>query len=47
MVDDTTFRLRAERNENGSGRVYSLTYRAVDACGNATEETTTVTVPRR
>jgi hypothetical protein len=47
VVDDTTFRLRAERSESGSGRVYSLTYRAVDACGNATEETTTVTVPRR
>ena len=26
VVDDTTFRLRAERNENGSGRVYTITY---------------------
>jgi predicted extracellular nuclease len=46
VVDDTTFRLRAERSETGSGRVYTLTYRVVDACGNASQQTATVTVPR-
>ena len=46
VVDDLdTFRLRAERNENGAGRIYTITYRAVDACGNATIESATVTVP--
>jgi endo-1,4-beta-xylanase len=45
MVNQTTFQLRAERNENGSGRVYTITYRATDACGNATTKSATVTVP--
>jgi len=44
-VDQDTFRLRAERNENGAGRTYTITYRAVDACGNATTESASVTVP--
>ncbi len=44
-VDKDTFRLRAERNENGSGRVYTLTYRATDACGNTTTRSATVRVP--
>jgi predicted extracellular nuclease len=44
-VDDDTFDLRAERNENGSGRTYTLTYRAVDDCGNATTASATVRVP--
>jgi hypothetical protein len=47
VVNDTTFRLRAERSETGSGRVYTLTYRATDACGNSTEGSATVSVPRR
>ena len=47
VVDRDTFRLRAERNENGAGRIYTITYRAVDACGNATTESATVTVPIR
>jgi hypothetical protein len=44
-VDDKTFDLRAERHENGSGRTYTLTYRAVDDCGNATTASATVRVP--
>jgi predicted extracellular nuclease len=44
-IDDDTFDLRAERNENGSGRTYTLTYRAVDDCGNATTGAATVRVP--
>lgn len=45
IVDDDSFRLRAERDENGSGRVYTITYRATDACGNSTTESATVAVP--
>jgi hypothetical protein len=47
IVNNTTFQLRAERDENGSGRIYTLTYRAADACGNTTTESATVTVPIR
>jgi predicted extracellular nuclease len=43
--DDTTFRLRAERSGTGSGRVYTVTYRATDDCGNATTASATVSVP--
>jgi len=45
IVDDDTFRLRAERSGLGIGRVYTITYEATDACGNVTTETATVTVP--
>jgi hypothetical protein len=31
--------------KTGDGRVYTITYRAIDACGNSTEATATVTVP--
>jgi uncharacterized protein len=46
IVDQDTFRLRAERSDNGTGRIYTITYRATDACGNSTTASTTVTVPR-
>jgi hypothetical protein len=46
-VDLDTLRLRAERSEDGTGRVYTLTYRATDACGNRTTKSVTVTVARR
>jgi predicted extracellular nuclease len=45
IVDDDTFRLRAERSSLGTGRVYTVTYRATDACGNMTESSATVEVP--
>jgi predicted extracellular nuclease len=45
IVDDDTFQLRAERSEDGSGRTYTITYRATDACGNQTHATATVRVP--
>ena len=45
IVDDTTFRLRAERSRVGTGRVYTVTYSATDATGNVTTESATVTVP--
>ncbi len=48
VVDsDTSFRLRAERSETGTGRVYTVTYRATDACGNVTVRSATITVPVR
>jgi uncharacterized protein len=47
IVDRDTFRLRAERDETGAGRVYRITYRATDACGNAATQSATVTVPVR
>jgi hypothetical protein len=37
--------LRAERSGKGDGRVYTITYQAVDASGNTSEATATVTVP--
>lgn len=46
VVDDTTFKLRAERHVNGSGRVYTITYEATDDCGNTAIATAEVTVPR-
>lgn len=45
IVDNDTFRLRAERSGTGGGRVYTVTYRATDACGNTTTTSATVSVP--
>jgi uncharacterized protein len=45
IVDNDTFRLRAERSDTGTGRIYTITYQATDACGNATIQSATVTVP--
>jgi predicted extracellular nuclease len=45
VVDDMQFMLRAERSGNGTGRVYTLTYLATDACGNSATDAATVTVP--
>ena len=42
----TDIELRAERSATGPGRVYELTFSAVDATGNATPARVTVTVPR-
>ena len=46
IVDDDSFRLRAERSGRGTGRVYTITYEAEDACGNTTTASVTVSVPR-
>lgn len=40
-----TLKLRAERSGSGSGRVYSIGLRCVDASGNSTARTIPVTVP--
>jgi predicted extracellular nuclease len=45
VVDDRTIRLRAERNEDGEGRVYTITFEATDDCGNSTQGSATVQVP--
>jgi N-acetylneuraminic acid mutarotase len=42
---DLSLDLRAERDSHGPGRVYRLTYGAVDASGNSTTAFTVVTVP--
>ena len=44
---DTVFRLRAERQGQGDGRVYSITYTAMDGSGNTTPATVVVTVPHQ
>jgi len=43
--DDRNVRLRSERSGNGSGRVYTLTYRLTDGSGNETEAEVKVYVP--
>jgi hypothetical protein len=42
--DDGSIYLRAERSGKGAGRVYTITYQAVDDSGNVTVKSTTVTV---
>jgi VCBS repeat protein len=44
-VPDFEFQLRAERDGNGAGRFYSITYTAIDGSGNATRATALVTIP--
>ena len=44
---DTSFALRAERSGTGSGRVYTIVYRATDSSGNTSLATATVSVPHR
>lgn len=41
---DTEFALRSERNGKGNGRIYTITYLAIDQAGNTTEAQATVTV---
>jgi hypothetical protein len=44
-TDDRSFQLKATRAGGGSGRVYTITYRARDASGNATLKSAQVVVP--
>jgi hypothetical protein len=46
VVDDLTVKLRAERSGTGTGRVYTLTWEATNACGATTTASATVTVPK-
>jgi hypothetical protein len=43
-TDDRSFSLRKQRDGNGDGRVYTVTYRATDDCGHEVEASATVTV---
>jgi len=45
IVDNDTVKLRVERSGKGTGRLYTLTYRATNVCGNATTAKASVTVP--
>ncbi|HIJ53138.1 MAG TPA: hypothetical protein HPP66_08300 [Planctomycetes bacterium] len=45
ISDDGSVYLRAERSGTGSGRIYTITYQAVDDSGNAAVASATVTVP--
>ena len=42
---DFDFQLRAERSDTGDGRIYTVSYRASDAGGNAVMVTRDVVVP--
>jgi predicted extracellular nuclease len=46
IVDDYHFKLRAERSGTGEGRIYTITYKVTDTCGNETIATMTVSVPK-
>jgi hypothetical protein len=45
-ADCKSVQLRAERKNNGNGRVYTITFKVTDASGNVTTATARVTVPR-
>jgi hypothetical protein len=45
IIDDFTFCLRAERCGNGSGRTYTVTYKAIDVSGNESMASITIEVP--
>ena len=47
QIDDYTFTIRAERDETGTGRTYTITYRATDGSGNAATQSVNVSVPVR
>lgn len=42
---DFEFRLRAERSDSGTGRIYTVIYRAADASANLSGSATFITVP--
>ena len=46
IIDDRTFNLRAERAGSGDGRIYTITYRVTDSCGNSNEYSIFVTVAK-
>jgi hypothetical protein len=45
IINDFTFNLRAERSGTGSGRIYTITYKATDVSGNYAVASVTVEVP--
>ena len=45
QIENGNIFLRAERSGLGTGRVYTITYKATDASGNSAQDSATVTVP--
>ena len=45
VIDGSSVFLRAERSGLGEGRIYTLTWRAMDQAGNSSLASATVTVP--
>jgi PKD domain len=45
IIDNFTFSLRAERSGKGSGRIYTVTYKATDRSGNEAVVSVTIEVP--
>lgn len=45
IINNFTFNLRAERSGTGTGRIYTITYRATDASGNVAMVSVTIEVP--
>ena len=45
VVSGNTLRLRAERADDGAGRIYTVTYTFTDQAGNSSQASATVTVP--
>ncbi|MEO5945964.1 MAG: T9SS type A sorting domain-containing protein, partial [Chitinophagaceae bacterium] len=45
IIDEHHIKLRAERSGNGNGRIYTITIKSTDDCGNVATKTVTVTVP--
>ncbi len=45
VINDFTFNLRAERSGTGTGRTYTITYKATDASNNTAIASVVVTVP--
>ncbi|MBW8040713.1 MAG: HYR domain-containing protein [Planctomycetes bacterium] len=43
--EDDSIYVRSERSGANSGRIYTITYQAVDDCGNATVRSATVSIP--
>ena len=46
ITGDLTLKLRAERLNKGTGRIYTITIVCTDAAGNEATKTVTVSVPR-
>jgi len=46
ITGDLTLKLRAERSNRGTGRIYTITITCTDAVGNSSTRAVTVTVPR-
>jgi uncharacterized protein len=46
QLSDDSFNLRAERSGAGNGRIYTITYEAIDECGDRAVVSATVIVPK-